>query len=365
MMPKILYDSQVFSWQKVGGISRYFVELIQHFDADVEVELPLFYSNNIYLNFNNNNALEKILSKDFFGRDRIISFLNNKKVERKIKQNNFDVFHPTYFDPYFIQHLCNKPYVITVHDMIPENFPENFPNSELLVSNKKKLIYGASKIVGISNATKNEILKHYSDIDQSKIEVIYHGSNFVKVKDTNLSVKLPSEYILFVGQRDGYKNFSRFLRAFKDVNKTIPQLYLVCTGPKFSDNELNLMREYNLQNRILHFFCSDTELMHIYKNAKTFIFPSLEEGFGLPLLEAMGAGCPIICSDIPCFREIADDAARYFNPEDEGSIQDVIIQSFYNVEATDAIVRLGYKRFGDFSWNTSAMQLSNLYKSLI
>ena len=364
-MVKVLYDSQVFSWQKVGGISRYFVELIEHLKSDIQTEIPLFYSNNIYINKRNNKSLESLLSKDFYGRDRLISFLNNKLVEQRLKKNNFDVFHPTYFDPYFLNYLEGKPFVLTIHDMIPENFPENFPLSETLVSNKKKLAYKASKIISISNATKVEILKHYDGINENKIEIIHHGSNFSTdqfMYDSTLNI--PSDYLLFVGQREGYKNFIRFFNAFIKISKRYPSLHLICTGPPFSIEEEMLIIDSNLKDKILHFFSSDNDLRYLYRNANFFVFPSLEEGFGLPILEAMSSNCPIICSDNNCFREIAGDAALYFDCVDEDSIVDVILKALKDKSETNRIIDLGSKRIKDFSWEKSAMQLSEIYRSI-
>lgn len=363
-MVKVLYDSQVFSWQKVGGISRYFVELIEHLKSDIQTEIPLFYSNNIYINKRNNRSLESLLSKDFYGRDRLISFLNNRLVEQRLRTNNFDIFHPTYFDPYFLNYLEGKPFVLTIHDMIPENFPENFPLSETLISNKKKLAYKASKIISISNATKVEILKHYDGINENKIEIIHHGSNFSTdqfIYDGTLNI--PSDYLLFVGQREGYKNFKRFLNAFVKVSKTYPSLYIICTGQSFSEEEKRMIQESNLTDKILHFFSSDNDLRYLYQKAKFFIFPSLEEGFGLPILEAMASQCPIICSDISCFREIAGSAALYFDCKNEDSISDVIMSALRNKSDVDRIIKLGIMRIKDFSWEKSSLELSKIYRN--
>lgn len=365
-MRRILFDNQVFSWQKVGGISRYFVELIQHLDSDIQVDLPLIYSNNIYLKHQNNKTLERFLSKDFFGRDRVINLLNTKKVEHFLKCGNFDIFHPTYFDPYFLKYLEERPFVLTIHDMIPENFPENFPNSEQLFANKKLLAHKANKIVSISGATKKEILKYYPDIDEQKIEIIYHGSNFTQNTDfSNINLKIPDNYILFVGQRGGYKNFERLLNAFRTVNSSFKDIFLVCAGSGFTNEELTLFKEFGLEDKIIHFFSSDNELQFLYHRAKCFVFPSLEEGFGLPILEAMATRCPIICSDIICFREIAEDAAFYFNPLSIESIASSIIQILEDNDVRNNLVRKGSLRINDFNWQKSADQLSMLYKSMI
>lgn len=364
-MNKVLFDNQVFSWQKIGGISRYFVELIQDLDDDIEVSLPVIFSDNVYLNNPNNKTLVKIFSNDFFGKNRILKILNYRKVTNSLKRSDFDIFHPTYFDTYFLKNIGNKPFFLTIHDMIPENFPENFENSYTLIANKRELAYKATKIISISYATKAQILRHYEDLDSNKIEVIYHGSNFsISQNIVNINLKLPSNYVLFVGQRQGYKNFDCFLKSFVKVQEEFSDLHLVCTGPVFTDEEKVLFIKNKIENKVLHFFSSDDELKYLYQNAKFFVFPSKEEGFGLPLLEAMALKCPILCSDIPCFREIAENAAIYFDCNSVASMTENMLRVLNNHDILREIVLHGNLRIKDFSWKKSAQQLSDLYKSI-
>ena len=178
----------------------------------------------------------------------------------------------------------------------------------------------ADKIIAISETTKRDLLT-YLEVDESKVEVIYHGIDIKtplkleKVKD------LPSSYLFFVGDRSGYKNFYLMLNAFAALSKKHPDLHLVLSGGgNLVGAEIEIITRLKLQDSVHHYNVTDEQLNYLYSHALLFVYPSLYEGFGLPLLEAMNMECPVICSDIGSFSEIVNDAAIYFDPTDMESI---------------------------------------------
>lgn len=363
-MINVLYDNQVFTWQKSGGISRYFVELMDNLESDISPKLSIYISENIYLNHDNSFLGRKLLNFKFIGKNKVFSCINNLMTIRELSKNKFDIFHPTYFDSYFINKIHGKPFVITIHDMIPENFPQYFKNSKKLIEDKRKMAEECTKIVAISNSTKAEILKHYTNVSEDKIEVIYHGSNFNYSPIVSKTMQLPSKYVLFVGVRNDYKNFINFFYAFEKLAIANDDIYLICTGNPFSHSEILMFTKSNLLERVLRFFVSDVELKELYTRALFFIFPSYEEGFGLPILEAMTSNCLLLLSDIACFKEIAQDAAIYFDPYDVDSIYAQMNIAINDVSVRMSKVKLGNVRANDFSWKKSGEELSNLYKLL-
>jgi len=173
-------------------------------------------------------------------------------------------------------------------------------------------------------------------------------------------------YLLFTGNRSIYKNFLTFLIAVSPILKNNKDLHLVCTGPDFTAIENKWLEEMEIKSKVISYFCqSDGELVHLYKNAACFVFPSLYEGFGFPLLEAFACDCPVVSSPGGSLKEIAGNAAVYFNPKD---IQEMR-QSINNV-LTDEVLRknlveAGKQRLKDFSWDKCRKETNLLYSKLV
>ena len=260
---KIAYDHQVFSFQKTGGISRYFSNLIQYFNTTKKAEVALFlkYSNNLYLKeleapF---KATTFLRSLDFKGKKMIIERANRIHSVQQIKKGDFDVFHPTYYNTYFQKHV-KKPTILTVHDMTHERFPELFSkNNDFTLRFKEKAITKADHLIAISENTKKDIMKFYN-VSEKKISVIYHGieKSYIGQKVESLPVK----YFLFVGDRGGYKNFDVVIKALSILKNS--SCFLVCTGRPFSNREIEKMKKLGVFKQVRHCFVNDFQLNYLY-----------------------------------------------------------------------------------------------------
>jgi len=178
-------------------------------------------------------------------------------------KNQFDVFHPTYYDPYFLKYLKGKPFVLTIYDMIHEFFPEQFPNKDPTMLNKKVLATKADFIITISHNTKKDVIETYS-IDEDRVFVIYLG-NSLSSSEKPESLNLPSQYVLYVGDRQIYKNFYRFLIAVAPILHDNPSLYIVCAGGKnFSSEEISLFNKQGILSRVLRYGDSLIKATTIY-----------------------------------------------------------------------------------------------------
>jgi glycosyltransferase involved in cell wall biosynthesis len=181
----------------------------------------------------------------------------------------------------------------------------------------------------------------------------------------NASVELPSEYILFVGSRFGYKNFEKFLKAVKNIVSLYSSYHVVCTGGgEFSESEKILINKLGLENRIHQYNVNDEEMPVYYSKAQLFVFPSLYEGFGMPILEAFACGCPTLLSNSSCFPEIAEKAALYFDPNDVDSMITMIIKVIESEELRKNMVAKGYERVKYFTWDETEKQTYSVYLSL-
>ncbi len=366
---KILYDYQIFNSQAYGGISRYFYELMNQFKSSGEpdFELALRYSNNIYLN-NTSIGYFKTFFKnnDFRGRRKLMSILNLLHSKKSLVSQQYDIFHPTYYNTYFLKFLDSKPFVLTIHDMAHEMYPWYFPSKDPTSKNKKLLTENAAKIIAVSETTKRDIIKIFQ-IDETKIHVIYHGNSLLlQPGDRNSRLNLPERYILYVGNRDCYKNYGFFIKAISSLLYQDEDLYLICVGgSNFTDSENNLLNKLHLRNKIQRITVDDEDLAYLYKKAIAFVFPSLFEGFGIPILEAFSCGCPVILSNIDVFLEVGGEAAVYFDPNDEVSIRESVAKVIYSKDIRCELINMGLQRVKRFSWMETACQTLDVYKSII
>ena len=208
------------------------------------------------------------------------------------------------------------------------------------------------------------ILRNIFNIPESKIRVVYLA-NSLKISN-EINISLPKKYILFVGQRDLYKNFDRFISSISKLLKNNKDLHIICAGGgNFKEKETYRLRDLNIEQKVTQLDLNDDMLSHLYKNALLFVFPSLYEGFGIPLLESFSFGCPVACSNISSLPEVAMDGATYFDPMDEDSIYDCINHVIFNGKLKEKLVKNAYKRLESFSWEKTANKTKEVYSEVI
>ncbi len=365
---KILYDHQIFTSQKYGGISRYFYELIHYFNKKKgnEIFISIVFSNNYYISDKKDVKHISFLPQyDFKGKHRLVAPINKMWSILKIKKQNFDVFHPTYYNPYFLDYIGNKPFVLTVYDMIHEKFPAIVPAHDKTSERKRILADKASKIIAISESTKNDLIEIF-DVNPLKIEVIHLATEMKLNKKLVLEVSLQKEYILFVGTRHSYKNFKKFITSIENLLCEKKELSVICIGGgEFSGEEISFFDKLNIRNQIFQYTVNDELLANYYSHAIMFVFPSLYEGFGIPVLEAFACECPLICSNTSSLPEIAGDAAEYFDPYSEESMRNAITKVLISPARQDILREKGKQRLKYFSWEETAQKTHEVYKSII
>jgi glycosyltransferase involved in cell wall biosynthesis len=305
-----------------------------------------------------------LISKLGISTRKFVKKKNNKLALNALLNNDFDLYLPTYYDISFLSFIEKKPFVLTVYDMIHEIFPQYFEDDSKTVINKLCLMEKATKIIAVSQNTKNDILRLYPHINESKIEVIHHGSS-IKINH-NIEVSLPLNYILFVGVRENYKNFEFLLKSISDILLKDKTLKLVCAGGgKFTSYENNFINKLNLKNSIIQNNFKENELGHYYKNAKCFIFPSEYEGFGIPILESMACGCPIVLTNNSSFPEVAGNAGIYFELNNSVDLKNKIENLLQNEELRKEFSLKGFEQVKKFDWKIASMKCFKLYKSAI
>ncbi len=230
----------------------------------------------------------------------------------------------------------------------------------------KKVAEESDQIIAISRYTKDELLQLFPKVDEKKVSVIYEASDIATVAPKKYQLPF-KKYIMYVGQQSDYKNIKRLGDAHQILLAKYPDLGLVLVGRKNKAALANeaYFNDRNYQN--IHFtdFIEDPQLSWLYANTQAYVFPSLMEGFGLPALEAMGHGAPVVSSNATCLPEVYGQAAHYFNPEDSSDIAEAVDQVLSDEALRTRLVRNGYKQIKKYSWKKQAEETLKIYKKVL
>ena len=385
----VLYDHQAFSSFAFGGVSRIYFELLNAYskDPEMKVNLSLQYSDNEYLKESEWNSSIRPFSKRIsdvggisfpvsLARNFIIKRINNhRKRENKrcsekiVAGGDYDLFHPTYYDPYFLDFLHKKPFVVTVYDMIYELFPKYFSSTQKFLDGKLLLLNKAAKVIAISENTKKDLLKLYH-LPGDKIDVVYLANSLnnkmVQQKSSPERNNIPKRYLLYVGNRAFYKNFLFFTESLVPLLQQDSTLSVVCAGGKnFTASEKKSFSQWGVEKNLHYIPVNDVLLSSLYKNALAFVFPSLYEGFGIPTLEAFACNCPVLISNTSSLPEIAGTACLSFDPRDKTSILDAVKQLLSSESLREELREKGQERVKIFSWERTAQETKQVYKNVL
>jgi len=359
---KIYYDYQIFFDQKYGGPSRYFIELfkeLQNINGVKPYIVSPFYINEHLKNFCSKYKIGKYLNnKKYFGK--IYKIYNDIVSRFYINKINPDILHLTYFN----RIIKNKklPLVVTVYDLIHEIYSKDFK----VFYPKKKILQRANHIICISKNTKNDLQKYY-DIKEEKISVIYLANSLVNKYANKQEWRAKKNFLLFVGSRKRYKNFRILLEAYSEIKTINKNFDLVCFGGgEFLEEEIKSIKDLNLSlENVKNYQGDDIQLCSLYKSATLLVYPSLNEGFGMPILEAMANDCPVISSNRTSLPEVYGNAALSFDPESKEDLKNCIERIIYSKDLNKELILLGKKRILDFSWKKCANETHEVYQKLI
>ncbi len=314
-------------------------------------------SNDYYKIFNNK---KNVFIREIKARNPVIRFL---KLGMLSHRDNLDILHCTYYAPPFYKGKL----VLTIHDISYLYIPECFSLSEK-IKNKLFIPYfakKANKITTCSIHSKHNIVEKFQ-LNPDKIEVQYYGFNaiFKPVKNKTESFNIlrqfgiKNNFILFVGRINKRKNIFSLIKAFEIIkknNKIHHQLVIVGKMDFLTQDEKDFFN--NMQNKqdiIFTGFVEDKYLPDFYNCADVFVYPSLYEGFGLPVVEAMACGCPVITTNVTSIPEVAGDAAILINPDDEEAIVNALRTVIFEEKLKQELVEKGLIRSKIFSWRNSA-----------
>lgn len=357
-MLKVLYDYQIACAQKFGGVSRYHYELMKSLNSfsDCKADIAVLFNANYYFA----NLLGKKTIDSYHGMWKPLAVLNRIHTVFCLVFKKYNIFHPTWYASY-VPKFKNVKTVVTIHDMIQELLLEN---QEEIISKKKKWIYNSDHIIAISENTKKDILKLYPDIPTNKISVVYHGTNHLPPPQEPQNALNYGKYILFVGGRSSYKNASYMVEELCDaLNKLDINIVFAGAGPLKPD-EIETLVRLGIKDKVYQINASDEELAWLYKNAYCFIYPSMYEGFGFPILEAYDNQCPVICSNSSSLPEVAGNGAIYFNPSEKYSLRAAFAKFVEDEDLRMRMICNGEKIVEKFSWDRTARETFEVYNKL-
>jgi len=378
------------NYHRFRGIGYYTYNLIRNIGKiDTENEYILFASENA--NGVDLNIMHNKFWKEEYQTPRIkkpVRLANHLQwlwdrlfLPRVISNSKIDIFHATDNNSIPISHSCKV--IATIYDLIPCIFPKHYFNSLKTLDlryNYYRQLAAAKKsamIITISEYSKKDIMR-ILHVSEEKIKVIYLAANekFKPIKDNQILEKVKAKYninrpfALYVGGFDYRKNVERLIKSFYLFSQqSTEDLQLViggCIGNKIALELKQLISLLNLKEKIvLPGFIADRDLPAMYSAAELLIFPSLYEGFGLPVLEAMACGTPVICSNTSSLSEVAGDAAILVNPYDEEEIAQAMKRVLSNPDLREKMKRKGLERAKLFSWEQTAKKTLKVYQGVV
>lgn len=361
-MHRVYYDYQAFTLQQWGGISRYYIELISriHGTDGFTAQLEPGWSRNELLPE----------QADWLGRLRhwpaAFSFRGCGRLQHLMNRlvlrgsgRGAAIHHATYYGSFRPSPLRGVPLVVTVFDMIHEIFPDYFPAIDRTTQHKRRIMERADLIIAISGQTRQDIVE-YAGIPPEKIKVVPLGSSLQRMAEAQFRLQLPERFLLYVGNRDRYKNFEELYRAWLPLYRRDPGLKLVCAGGGgFTAAETQRISADRSGGGILYYPVNDAVLAELYSRAAALVVPSLYEGFGLPVVEALRCGCPVVAAEAGSLPEVGGAAAFYYRPGETEQLTALL-------EALPAISRQELMLQGEaFSWERTAADTAALYRTLL
>ncbi len=386
-MKTVYIDGYFFDYEPLGGISRMWHELIKNvllLSEDIRFVIGVKDdTENIFL-----NNLKKIIpesdarltfirgGKSLFSSSKVINEFGpirawsnyRKLVSDKTK---VDIFHSSYAST-ILPDIKSISKVVTVHDLIMQKFSSLVaaPIKTRFHCWRHKItenyaIKKADFLIAVSQSTKNDLIEYFG-LNEDRIKVIHHGISEHWFPAQDRDEVCPNPYFLFVGGRNPYKNYDTVLKTLAKLNGKYKEIKLITVG--YNKHSLQVepkkYAELNIADRVIDLgIVDDDKLKQLYTNAIAFIFPSIYEGFGFPLLESLACKCPVIASEIPTNREIGGSFVNYFNATDSNELVDKMMD-IYNNPPGEA-ERMQYSTYAHtYTWENAARKLLEVYRTL-
>ena len=368
---RILFDHQAFSLQVTGGITRYYYEVIRRLNrtAGISADLQLGFCTTIWPVREACGSQGKLTH---WGKRPVPSgvgtYLLNELALNPLGLVSppADIYHNTLYR--FMPGIRARRYVATHHDCTIERFPHLFRESSLVIAAKKRMLRKADLVFCITESCRNDLLEFYS-LDPSRTVVLTNGSEPLPQSQSaaqSLRAAVKRPFVLYVGTRFAYKNFSGLLKAFARSGLQRHYDLLAVGGGAFTNDEMREVRELGLGQALVSIPLASPELLgESYAAASLFVYPSLYEGLGLPPLEAMEKGCPVLASANPASLEVCRNAALFFDPASGDDFVEKLRLGLEDASGRSERIENGYTVCKLYSWDTVVAGMIDSYRALL
>lgn len=362
---QIAFDHQIFEMQRYGGISRYFYELITRLATEPGVAVSPFMGFHI-----NGYGLERHRTRFHHFRGfrqleiprgyRLYPKINRFLFDRFLARSQAELYHQTYYAPMGARFRGKR--LVTVYDMIHRRYPESFRPGDPTASRQREAVLRADGIISISHATKADLVSLLG-LAPERIQVI-HLANSLTVP-ASPQRPLAEPYLLYVGQRGGYKNFDALLGAYHALRDVHRDFLLVCFGGgDWTPEEQDRLRSLGLEGRVRLLSGPDDRLADLYAHATAFVYPSRYEGFGIPPLEAMHYRCPVLVGKTSSIPEVVGEAGLYFDPESPEELAAQLQRLLSDGSLREQLAQRGVEQERRFSWDRCARETLDYYRQI-
>lgn len=369
----IAIDARSVTWAKGSGIGTYTSNIINEIQKiSVDYNYLLFWCDKDYKNISNNRIKNMILSK------KHTNFFDKIYIPNSLKKNNIDLYHIPQNGIGLNESIdCKK--IVTIHDLIPYVLPETVGPGYLknFLESMPKIIELCDGILTVSEYSKRDILKFFPAFPEEKIYVTplaanekykLLNKNKCKKRIQNL-YKFDTDYILYIGGFSSRKNVKMIIDSLKETLSSLKSEVKLLIAGSLRDEGLNLKKycsDINMDDNVLFIGYADEDLLPIlYNGCTAFIYPSLYEGFGLPPLEAMHCGAPVITSNTTSIPEVVSDCGLLIDPTSQSQLSEAIVKLLNDIELQQRYQLLGLMRSKNFSWHNTALNTIKAYTEIL
>lgn len=357
---RVAFDEQIFAIQRYGGISRMFAQLARQFVLDPIEDLQVLPFDAPVVNRYLLDHAE--ISRPLGAREArnewtaLAHYLTRPQTHPRC-----EIVHNTFYLPHGLAPVKGAKRIVTVHDMIPERLPQTRRRLDRLTL-KQRYVRQADHIICVSQATRDDLEEIYGPL-RVPVSVVHHGVDSRFRPDVPKLDVFPDRYVLFVGNRGQYKDAQVLFEAFAEIAHDFPDIDLLCVGGAgLTPREIQWLTDRGIRDRVSQRYLSDDGIASAYAHAEVFVFPSRFEGFGLPALEAMASGTPVILANATSLPEVGADAAIYFPPGDVPELSAALTRVLQDRGYRDGLIARGRERAAGFTWHAAAEKTANAYR---
>jgi len=356
-------DEQIFAIQEYGGISRLFFELAKQFTVSPELGVELNPLNAPIVNRYVLENPELCQALRAHPAKSTMSALSNY-FSHRTNLHGAELIHNTFYLPHGLTGAKGAKRVVTIHDMIPEILPKTRRRLDLLTM-KHRYVRQADHIICVSAATRGDLVRLYPEI-KAPITVVHHGVDPIFTPGVARWHDLPSQYILFVGNRGQYKDANVLLEAFARFSVEFPSIVLLFVGGgAITVTERKNIERLGIGQKTIQRSLPDAEMSSAYGNALFTVFPSRFEGFGLPALESMACGTATILADATSLPEVGGEAALYFSSGSAQNLAEQMRQLASSSSLREEKAEAGIQQASRFTWAKCAQETADVYASTL